>query len=159
MGRAGATIVTGVRTGVRVGCASLAIALTACGGGSSGPASTSSRRSAGALCAVEQTAPTAIIKGPSPNLGTPAGAKHDFLAAKRFLDRAASVAPQAARSDLRTMADAMDRVVARLAAVHYDVNDLAPEVLASLSASKVKSATTRVEQYLANACPATTTTG
>ena len=151
MGRTGRIVATGV-----VGGALFAIVFTACGGGSSGTASTSSRRSIRALCAVERTAPTAIIKGPSPNLGTPAGAKHDFVRAKEFLDRAAAVAPAAVRSDLGTMADAMDHVVARLAAVHYDVKQLAPDALASLSSSQVKTATTRVEQYIASSCAATT---
>jgi hypothetical protein len=54
------------------------------------------------------------------------------------------------------MADAMDRVVSQLAEVHYDVKQLAPDVLASLSSTPVKSATTRVEQYIAISCPATT---
>jgi hypothetical protein len=151
MRRTGAVVATGVVVG-----ALFALALAACGGGSSGTTSTSPRPSVQELCAVEQTAPTAIIKGPSPNLGTPAGAKHDFVRAKQFLDRAAAVAPGAVRSDLRTMADAMDHVVSRLAAVHYDVKQVAPDVLESLSSSPVKSATTRVEQYIASSCAATT---
>jgi len=134
-----------------------AAVLAACGGESSGSGAQTSRHNAHAFCAVEATAPTAIVKGPDPYLGNPTRAKHDFGAAARFFDRAAAAAPDAIRGDVQTLGRALHRVVTRLAAVHYDVTKLHPPYTQTLSTSEVKTATDRIEHYIDGACPTTTT--
>ena len=134
-----------------IGATLLAVALTACGGGSSS-AGAKQPRSARALCAVERTAPTAIVKRPAPNLDKPAVAKRDFGRATRFFDRAAAVAPDEVRGDVETLANALHLVVSRLAEVHYDITKLKPPYTRTLSTPQVRAATTRIQRYLATAC-------
>ena len=134
-----------------IGVAGFLVVLAACGSGSSS-SGTNQPRSAAALCAVERTAPTAIVKGPAPHLGTPSVARRDFARATRFFDRAAAVAPDAVQHDLETLANALHLVVSRLAVVHYDITKLRPPYTKTLSTPQVRAATTRIEQYLATNC-------